>query len=126
MDSYAKLRPWTAIESCQCPKVEGLFLVDLLTDNPLHCDMCRNEVDPERIKLTAQAIRKGTLIDPKGQVNRDGLEVARTLSMRIPSRLLFFDDTDDDLPESCPICQARLDQNVKWGIGKCPNCPIRI
>jgi len=48
------------------------------------------------------------------------------LSKRIPSRLWFFRDTDDDVPESCPICQVALDKNVKWGFGKCPNCPIQV
>lgn len=52
MDAYKKLRPWTEIESCDCPQVEGLLLVDLLTDNPLHCSACRKEVDPARIALS--------------------------------------------------------------------------
>ena len=152
MNSYQKLRPWTTIESCECSKVEGLFLVDLLTDNPLHCDVCRREVDPERLGLTAQETEmvagwfsaasalkrlwldsgeyeeyaKARLLDPGGQVNRDGLAVARALSLRIPSRLWFFHDTDDGTPTSCPICHAELDSNVKWGTGKCADCPIQI
>jgi len=54
MDAYDKLRPWTEIESCECGSVSGLFLVDLLTDNPLHCEFCRKEVDPERLALTTE------------------------------------------------------------------------
>jgi hypothetical protein len=41
------------IESCECAEVQTLLLVDLLTDNPLHCGFCRKEVDPARLELTA-------------------------------------------------------------------------
>jgi hypothetical protein len=54
MDSYHKLRPLTEIEACECATVNGLFLVDILSDNPLHCDFCRKEVDPERLQLTVE------------------------------------------------------------------------
>ncbi len=152
MDVYNKLRPWTEIETCECASVEGLFLVDLLTDNPLHCDFCRKEVDPERLKLTVEETEavagwfsvasalyrlwldsgeyeehaKARLLDPNGQVNLDGLEVARTLSARIPTRLWFFRDADDGEPTNCPVCQSDLDTGVKWGTGRCPKCPIHL
>src|SRR5689334_25011511 len=112
MNSYPKLRPWTAIESCQCSKIEGLCLVDLLTDNPIHCEVCRKEVDPERLELATEEVEmvarwfsaatalyrlwldsgeyeqyaKACLLDPAGQVNRDGVEAARRLSLKIPTR----------------------------------------
>ena len=152
MDAYNKLRPWTEIEACECATVKGLFLVDLLTDNPLHCDYCRKEVDPERLKLTIEETElvagwfsvadalyrlwldsgeyeeyaKARLLDPDGQVNRAGLEVARTLSARIPTRLWFFHDTDDEEPTHCPICRNELDTDVKWGTGMCPSCGIQL
>ena len=152
MDVYNKLRPWTEIEACECASVEGLFIVDLLTDNPLHCDFCRKEVDPERLKLTLEETEavarwfsvasalyrlwldsgeyeeyaKARLLDPNGQVNSDGLEVARTLSARIPTRLWFFHDTDDGEPANCPVCRSELDTDVKWGTGRCPKCPIHL
>ena len=152
MDAYNKLRPWTEIEACECVSIEGLFLVDLLTDNPLHCDFCRKEVDPERLKLTVEETEsvarwfsaasalyrlwldsgeyeeyaKVRLLDPNGQVNRDGLNVAQALSARIPSRLWFFSDTDDGVPTHCPICRNELDTDVKWGTGKCLSCGIQL
>src|SRR5688572_17545278 len=118
MDVYKKLRPWTDIEACDCASVTGLFLVDILTDNPLHCDVCRKEVDPERLELTVEETEmvarwfsaadalyrlwldsgeyeeyaKARLLDPNGQVNRDGLAAAEALSARIPTRLWLFTD----------------------------------
>ncbi len=152
MDVYNKLRPWTEIEACECACVEGLFLVDLLTDNPLHCDFCRKEVDPERLKLTVEETEsvagwfsvasalyrlwldsgeyeeyaKANLLDPNGQINRDGLKVALALSARIPTRLWFFSDTDDGEPTHCPICGNELDTDVKWGTGTCLGCKIQL
>ena len=152
MDAYDKLRPWTQIESCQCATVNGLFLLDQLTDNPLHCDFCRKEVDPERLQLTVEETEsiarwfsaarslyglwldsgeyeqyaKARLLDPNGQVNRDGLKIARALSAKIPTRLWFFHDTDDGDPIHCPLCRQKLDTNVKWGSGTCSTCRIQI
>ena len=152
MDAYKKLRPNTEIEACECASVKGIFLVDLLTDNPLHCEFCRKEVDPERLKLTAEetdsvaswfatasslywlwldsgeyeAYAKARLLDPNGQVNRDGLELAQALSAKIPTRFWFFSDTDDGEPTHCPICRNGLDRDVKWGTGKCVGCRIHV
>lgn len=152
MNVYDRLRPWTEIEACECASVNGLFLVDLLTDNPLHCDFCRKEVDPERLELTVdetesvarwrsaanalyrlwldsgeyEEYAKARLLDPIGQVNRDGLKVARTLSSRIPTRLWLFHDTDDGDPTHCPICGDALDTDVKWGTGRCLACSVQI
>jgi hypothetical protein len=152
MDDYQKLRPLTEIEACECPSVSGLFLVDLLTDNPLHCDQCRREVDPERLQLTAretgmvadwfsaenalyrlwlhsgeyEQYAKQQLLDIAGQVNRDGLEIAEMLSSKIPTKLWLFYDSDDGIPLECPRCAKPLDENVEWGTGKCESCRIQM
>jgi hypothetical protein len=152
MDAYQKLRPWTEIEACECPSVTGLLLVDLLTDNPLHCDSCRKEVDPERLQLTVEETEsvarwfstagalyrlwldsgeykeyaKGRMLDAKSQVNRAGLAVAAMLSSRIPTRLWFFSDTDDGVPTECLVCGNLLNTDVKWGSGICASCRIQI
>src|SRR5262245_2928844 len=141
MDAYQRLRPWTGIEACECTRVESLLLVDLLTDNPLHCGFCKREVDPERLQLTDEetdrvaswfsaasalhklwldsgeyeAYAKERLVDPKGQVNVKGLELAKMLSAKMPTRLWFFRDADDGAPTDCPVCGLDLDTDVKWG-----------
>jgi hypothetical protein len=152
MDVYQKLRPWTEIDSCACETLEELVLVDLLTDNPIHCRACKKEVDPERLQLTVQeteavaswfsvanalyrlwlasgeyeAYAKSGLVDPQGQVNRDGVALARMLTARLPTRVWFFHDTDDPEPTQCPVCSAPLKTDVAGGIGECPRCPILI
>lgn len=152
VDAYQKLRPWTALEACLCDTVHGLLLVDLLTDNPLHCRVCRGEVDPERLALSAleteavagwfsaasalhrlwldsgeyEAYAKARLLDPSGQVNRRGLEIAKSLSARVETRLWLFRDTEDGEPTHCPMCGEFLDTDVRWGRGQCPRCPILV
>ena len=152
MDAYKRLRPFTDIEPCECASVNGLLLVDILTDNPLHCDFCRKGVDPERLRLTVEETEavarwfsaadalyrlwldsgeyevyaKNCLLDPKGQVNRDGLTLAKMLSAKIPTRLWFFSDTDDGEPRHCPMCLKGLDTDVKWGAGMCKSCLIHV
>jgi hypothetical protein len=151
-DAYQRLRPWTDIERCECASVDSLLLVDLLTDNPIHCGYCRKEIDPERLQLTAketddiaqwfsaasalyrlwlhsgeyEQYAKRRLLDPQEQINVDGREIARKLSERIPTRLWFFSDTDDGEPTHCPVCHNPLDKNVKWGTGCCQQCLIQI
>jgi hypothetical protein len=152
MDAYAKLRPFTDIERCECDSVSGLLLVYLFTPNPIHCANCRKEIDPERLGLTArevdevagcfgvyvslyelwldsgeyEAFAKAKLLDPQGQVNRAGMEIARRLSQKWPSYYWWFYDPDDGNPTHCPSCRAALDENVRWGTGKCDKCRVVV
>jgi hypothetical protein len=151
MDAYKRLRPDTEIESCGCNTVTELLLVDLMSDNPIHCAVCRREVAPERISLTAaetdaiadwyraagalyrlwldsgeyEAYAKERLLDPCGQINRRGRELAIAMSVHHPTQFWFFHDTDDGEPTRCPICGGQLSTNVKWGTGMCRPCHIR-
>ncbi|MFN0108653.1 MAG: hypothetical protein ACKVZH_07340 [Blastocatellia bacterium] len=151
-DAYQKLRPWTEIEHCECVSIESLLLVDLLTDNPIHCGQCRNEIDPERLSLAVEEAEslarwfsaagalyrlwldsgeyeqyaKARLLDPQGQINVDGRSIASKLSLKWPTRLWFFYDTDDGEPTTCPVCQNPLDEAVKWGTGFCQQCLIQL
>jgi hypothetical protein len=150
--AYQKLRPWTEIERCECGAVGTLLLIDLLTDNPIHCGTCRKEIDPDRLQLTIEeteeiarwfsaaaalyrlwlhsgeyeAYAKARLLDPQGQINVDGREIARKLSRKWPTRLWFFSDTDDGEPTHCPVCHGPLNKQVKWGTGCCQQCFIQI
>lgn len=133
-------------------KITSLLLIDLLTDNPIHCGVCRKEVDPERLQLTSEETEKiarwfaaasalyrlwldsgeyendakQKLLDPRGQINVDGLALAQQLSVKWPTRLWFFHDTDDGEPTHCPLCKAPLNLNVQWGTGCCEQCRLQI
>jgi hypothetical protein len=152
MNAYDKLRPWTDIEACECESVTGLLLLDLLTDNPLHCAACRREVDPKRLALSTEeteeiarwfsaakslywlwldsgeyeAYAKARLLDPQGQINVRGRTIAARLSAKISTQLWFFHDTDDGVPTACPFCRQPLNKDVRWGTGQCVECCIRV
>jgi len=154
MNAYLKLRPWTDIESCQCAEVTALVLDDCLADNPIHCAICKKEVDPERLGLTVEEVEavatwhsvnrslyalwhdsreyedyaKARLEDLGGQVNQEGMKVARMLSARLPTCVCLFRNCMDDDYElevvDCPVCGKPLEKNVHYGSGRCMDCHV--
>lgn len=150
MNPHDLLRPDSPQEQCECDSLEQVVLVNLLTDNPLHCIKCRKEIAPERLPLTSDDIReiagwnsianslyklwldsteyeayaKERLLDPNGSVNRRGINAARTLSHKIPTWFWFFHDADDGIPGSCPLCGEALDADVKWASRRCTKCRL--
>lgn len=152
MSSYDKLRPWTEIEKCDCEKFTSIVLVDILTDNPIHCFNCKNEIDPELLKLDDKLVddiaswfgvfqslyglwlnsgeyeqyAKKKLIDKSSQVNIEGMSVAKSLSAHCLSYYWWFSDTDDGELIHCPSCARKLDPDVKYGTGKCEACNVVV
>jgi predicted nucleic acid-binding Zn ribbon protein len=152
MNSYDKLRPWTEIEKCDCEKITSIVLVDIMTDNPIHCFNCKNEIDPEVLKLDDKLVddiaswfslfqslynlwlssgeyeqyAKEKLKDSYSQVNIEGMYVAKKLSAHFPSYYWWFYDTDDGEPSHCPNCSQKLDLGVKYGTGKCEACNVVV
>lgn len=128
------------------------MLVDLLTDNPIHCFSCKNEIDPEVLKLQKplvdeiaswfrsyqalyalwldsgeyESYAREKLFDKHGQVNIEGVRIAKQLAQYYPSYYWWFFDVDDDEPSLCPNCNNKLDHNVKHGIGKCDACHVLV
>ena len=152
MNKYARLRPFTDIESCECEEVTGLLLVYLFTDNPINCFKCRKEIDPERLSLSGEmsdriarcfnvygslynlwldsgeyeSYAKERLLDKKGEVNIHGMRLAKEMSENWPTYYWWFYDTDDGEPTACPSCQGELNEDVNFGIGKCLKCKIVV
>ncbi len=160
-DPYWKLRPTppTPVEEiCDCPPGHRLILVYKLRDNPLDCLECRGEVPPERLALSGELAdriarwrdaygalydlwldsgeyedwARERLLDPQGQVNRDGIEIAAELNRLIPTFYWWFTDTgvdDYQPPRHCPICHGALETLEHCsiqGIQVCDDCRILI
>ena len=152
MNHYDKLRPWVDIERCTCEAITSLVLVDILTDNPIHCFNCKNEIDPETLGLDEKVVddivrwfqsyhalyalwldsgeyeeyAKAKLLDKHGQVNVEGMRVAKTLSAFYPTYYWWFYDADDGEPSQCPNCNRALNPNVTYGIGTCESCHVVV
>jgi len=150
---YAKLRPETEIEQCDCATISEIYLVYTLTRNPIHCAECRGPIDPERLQLSAkevgsiaqcfsvydalydlwldsgeyEAYAKEKLLDPLGQVNQAGLALAEALSDSYPTYYWWFHDAGaDGEPTQCPACHGALDRSVRWAAGKCEACRVVV
>ena len=152
IESYAKLRPWTSIERCECAARASIYLVDLLTDNPIHCSECRREVDPQVLSLsykvvdkiasargiyrsmyslwldsgTYEAFAKEQLVNPDSEVNQRGVVAAKLLSETIPAYYWWFSDSDDGEPTKCPNCEGVLSRGHRFGSGRCEMCRVVI
>jgi len=123
-----------------------------LTDNPIHCFECKGEIDPERLKLANKEVdaigswdqffsslyelwlssgeyekwAKERLLDKRGQVNIEGIAVAKLLSNQWPTYYWWFYDSDDPIPTKCPNCNKKLDTDTLHGNGKCNDCNIVV
>lgn len=153
MNNYAKLRPWTEIEFCDCNATQNLLLVYTLQDNPIHCYECKGVIDPETLKLSTKQIddiatwsgnfsslydlwvdsgeyetyAKARLLDKNGQVNVNGINAAKCLNNVYPTYYWWFHDPEDPYLESCPNCGGELDGDTRHGYsGKCNVCNIIV
>ena len=152
MSDFNRLRPYTEIERCECDDITGLILVDIFSENPIHCLACKNEIDPEVLGLSVQMVDKiadwrsvhnglfslwldsgeykswalEKLLDKNGQVNRNGMEIIEELSKLYPTYYWWFNEDDEHEPEVCPLCSESLTKNFRHGNGECLPCKIII
>jgi hypothetical protein len=150
--NYDKLKPFTAIEYCECPQVTELLLVYMHVDNPIYCYQCKKDVNVERLELAQSEVdelascfstygslyalwmdsgeyedwAKTKLLDRHGQVNKAGVAIAKSLSQKIPTYYWWFHDADDADPVNCPNCDTALNTDVPNGFGKCERCCVAI
>lgn len=140
------------IEYCGCNEIYSILLVYTLTDNPIHCYKCKGAIDPERLQLTDKDVEaigswhnvfsslyllwldsgeyegyaKQQLLNKDGQVNKQGMQVARMLSNRWPSYFWWFHDATEPEPARCPNCSGPIDNDNRHGHGKCNQCLVVV
>lgn len=142
-DEFRKLRSWPATlpeEQCSCKAVETIYLAHKLGPNPLYCLACNGEVAPESLPLAEAAIEavaswnsvfgslyalwldsgeyeewaQAQLLNPSGQVNREGLNICRNMLSPKNAYYLWFYAEPEARPSSCPCCKAAL-SSTSWG-----------
>lgn len=152
MNNYCRLRPFTKIEACNCRNVTGLLLVCMLTDNPIHCLECKNEIDPERLNLSSELVDKiadcfkvygslfrleldsgeyetwaqEKLLDPNSQVNIQAMAIVNELSEQWPTYFWWFQNEEDGMSGTCPNCGEKLDGEFFFGKGMCKQCRVLV
>jgi len=142
-------KPTPPDEYCNCAEVSDVYLAFDLTENPLHCGVCRGTVSPERIDLPLRlvdaiadwTITFGSLYrlwlqsgayedwayeqlgDAGSPVNREGLDVALALSANRPCAYLWF--WNERRPDSCPNCGSAL-TSLPNGFNCCTSCSVYV
>lgn len=155
-DKYFKLKsaPETPLdEICKCDNIEEIYLAYKLGYNPVFCCTCNGEVVPERLAYSNQLVEKiaswtdvyGALYklwldsgeyeiyakekleDPNSQVNKDGLELIKSLSAIRSCFYLWFDENsvESEAKEKCPNCGDSLTSNI-LNFRLCQQCKILL
>jgi hypothetical protein len=134
-DPYVRFRLYglTPVNGrCCCRELTTAYLAHVLTENPIHCSLCRGEVAPERIGFdapTAELIARwnfvysavyelwldsgpyevwaeSELLRADSHVNESGLQAREHLSKYILCRYLWF--WQEKRPAQCPVCGLGL------------------
>ncbi|RDS81989.1 DUF2310 family Zn-ribbon-containing protein [Dyella psychrodurans] len=151
-DQYRKLMPPEPIspeEQCTCAEIQAIYLAFDLTENPIHCDICRGAVAPERIELTPSQVdavadwtttfgsiyklwlQSGSyeawayeqLVEAGSAVNLGGMAVAGALSTGRSCGYLWF--WNERRPDCCPRCASALD-TLPNAFLRCPICKVYV
>lgn len=154
-DPYFKLRPEMPTpedELCKCEQISQLYLAHKLGSNPVYCLLCNGEILPDKLAFDehlAEAIAswnsvygslyrlwldsseyeewaRDRLLDPKGQVNSRGMQLARQLSTIAKTYYLWFCESDDTAPKTCPICEGQLVEKQGRKFLACESCLLII
>jgi len=154
-DPYFKLRPEPPTpedELCDCANITEIYLAHKLGGNPVHCLRCNGEVLPDRLGFSeeiAEAIAswnsvygalyqlwldsgeyevysRDRLLEPYGQVNSNGIELARKLGSFAKAYYLWFYESCDTAPEKCPLCGSDLTVKEGCKFKLCEPCFIIV
>ena len=136
-DPYFKLRPEPPTpedELCACEKISEIYLCYRLGSNPVYCMECNGEVLPDKLacgERLAEAIAfwnsvsgslyllwlhsgeyeqwaRDRLLDPRGEVNTRGIEIAKQLGSIAKTYYWWFSESPETAPKACPLCGAEL------------------
>lgn len=140
-------------ESCRCRWKSGIALVSRLSNSPIMCLACRNDVALKRLRISsrlAQDLRHWhslneallrlwldsaeyekwateRLRDARGRVNRLGLGLVADLNRIAPAWYWWFQDESRPrfrpLPR-CPVCRKRPTPHLRGRC--CKGCRIHL
>lgn len=154
-DPYFKLRPEPPTpkgELCDCENISEIYIAHKLGSNPVYCLRCNGEVIPEKLAFgerLAKAIAfwnsvygylyglwlnsgeyeqwaRDRLLDPKGQVNSQGMELAKQLGRIVKAYYLWFYESDETVPKACPICGSEFVEREGSKFLFCESCLLII
>jgi Zn-ribbon-containing, possibly nucleic-acid-binding protein (DUF2310) len=139
-------------ELCHCPPHTPVNLQFVFTEFPVFCTGCAGQAMPADFALPddlAQEILRwmtlysalfqlwldssdyetfaaNALLDPNGEVNRLGRQVAARLNIQRPTYYLWFSDNSEIAPEKCPVCHGPLKPWPHRPLHFCDGCRISV
>jgi len=154
-DPYFKLRPEppTPVEGlCDCQRVAEIYLAHKLRSNPVYCLSCNGQIPPDKLGCGEQLAEdiaswnsvygalyhlwldsgeyetwaRERLLDPKGQVNLRGMELVGLLDSIAKTYYLWFYESDESAPTTCPLCGAALTAREGCRFAMCENCRVIV
>ncbi|MEW6127074.1 MAG: DUF2310 family Zn-ribbon-containing protein [Acidobacteriota bacterium] len=155
-DPYWKLKPsplTPADEICYCEEAYPIILCYAISENPIRCAICNQEVQPERLQLTPSVVdeiaswrqfyscfynlwldsgefedwARSQLSDPHSPVNERGYKLCEKLQSIRHCYYWWFQDTGEEKFEAlsnCPRCNRRLVEEVNRSV--CDQCRIIV
>ena len=139
-------------EVCHCGNGTPFFLRYAFTEFPIFCVECNGQILPENMAISEavasalvewrdvyaalytlwldsgeyEKVAKQLLVDPKGQVNVDGQDLAKRVVEGRRGVYWFFWDADDPVPNQCPCCELDLQPYTNRNFKQCRACDIAI
>lgn len=158
MKPIDKLKPAVATpedEMCRCAGSGPIMLRSALAPFPVYCMRCNGEMPLEALALSddlAERIAawrsihdalfrlwlhsgeyeewaKARLLDTNGQVNVQGLALAKELNVQRPTFFWFFQDTGAEggrPPQKCPFCGGALEDFENRNYRVCRICQVAL
>jgi hypothetical protein len=139
-------------EICHCTQKTSALLRYAMSEFPLFCASCSNQLFPAAFSLPEELAGKivdwrtvyaalydlwldsrsyeefalSALCDPSGEVNRVGMSLATELSQQRLTYFWWFRRELEIQAESCPLCSGSLDPHPTRDFAYCHPCRIAI
>ncbi len=139
-------------EICHCTDKTWALLRYAMSEFPLFCATCSNQMFPDAFFLDEELAGKivdwrtvfaalydlwldsqsyeefasSALSDPSGEVNRLGLSIVSRLSEQRPTYYWWFREEPMFPVDLCPVCSNPLDPHPTRGFAFCHPCRIAI
>ena len=139
-------------EICHCPDQTSALLRYAMSEFPLFCATCTNQLFPDAFSLSEELAGKivtwrtvfaalydlwldsqsyeefaaTALSDPSGEVNRLGLSIASQLSEQRPTNYWWFRAEPEIPGDACPVCGSTLDPHPTRDFAFCHPCRLAI
>jgi hypothetical protein len=139
-------------EICRCDGQARVLLRYQFSEFPVSCMECVGQMMPSAFELKEElamalvrwrttyaalydlwlssgdyeAWARAALLDPIGEVNREGLALARELSEQRATYYWWFEDTETPSIGGCPVCGGELTPHALRQFRLCERCGIAI